>query len=291
MAESTAVVKAESQQVEAQRPPLSLLEQSIEQGERYLKAFDRIRKIAITLTNTTDWLDQSGKPYLEAAGCAKIASAFGVQTQDVKCEKENVEDEKGSYVRYRVTGRGNWHTTQATEVGSASSRDDFFVKRSKWVDGVKQDITLPQTEVDLGDVEKKAFTNFMNRLIKRLIGLSFSWEDIEAISAGKISQATCAAVRYGAKGSKGGSTAAPTTGAAQSNRDLIWKQLLEMYDGETGPAESCLERITTFTGRDGNVVKGRRDITKLSDKGVPVVKQKVQALYDEWLKESANRLE
>jgi hypothetical protein len=271
-----ALVKAEAREVDQPKPSLSLLEASIEQGEKYLKAFDRIRKIAISLTNTSDWIDQNGKPYLESAGCAKIASAFGVRTESVHLEKQNLQDTKGAYVRFRVTGNGVWQNVQAEEVGSASTRDDFFAKRKR--DG--KEIILPMEEVDLGDVEKKAFTNFMNRLIKRLIGLSFSWEDIATYSGGNVTRDKCSGVSYG-KGTKGGSTAPSVSTSATGDRAKAWKQLLDICDGEPERAAAELERLTTWK-KDNQAMPGKRDIARVSDAQLRYLSRDVQKLWDEW---------
>ena len=280
------LVRAEQgREVEQVKPTLSLLEASIEQGEKYLKAFDRIRKIAIMLTNTTDWIDQNGKPYLESAGCAKIASAFGVRTEDVHYEKQDHQDAKGVYVRFRCTGTGVWQSVRAEEVGSASTRDEFFANRK---DKAGNHIVLPMEEVDLGDVEKKAFTNFMNRLIKRLIGLSFSWEDIVQYSGGAITKEKCAGVRY-SKGTKGGSTAPSASTSATGDRAKVWNQLMDINDGEPDRAAAHLERLTTWKNKDGQQVPGKRDIAKVSDAQMRYLARDVEKLHVEWDKATSGQ--
>jgi hypothetical protein len=283
----TAVALTEKAQPIVVAPNVTALEQSIDQAEKYLKALDRIRKMAIMLTNYTDWIDENGKPYLEAAGCSKIAGAFGIKTINVSRNKEVCKDDKGEYLRFITEGSGEWHTSTAHEIGSASTRDDFFAKRVKWATGAdgartKEEYLLPLSEVDLGDVEKKSFTNFMNRLIKRLLGLSFTWEEIAEYSSKRITREQCTGVKFGERGSKGANTTA-TAPAAAGERASIWKQLLDVNDGETERAAAHLEKLTAYKYNDATV-PGKRDINKLSDKSVAILKDKVAKLHAEWEK-------
>jgi len=45
----------------------------------------------------------------------------------------------------------------------------------------------------------------------------------------------------------------------------LWNQLMESTGGNQPQAESELQRLTTFTGKDGQTVHGTKDWTKLSD--------------------------
>ena len=58
--------------------------------------------------------------------------------------------------------------------------------------------------------------------------------------------------------------------------------LLEMAGGSEDLARAYLEKVTTFTGKDGRTVKGKRDITKLSEAAIRTTYGKVKQRYDEW---------
>jgi hypothetical protein len=233
---------------------------------------EQIRKLAIKLTNPLDWVDEAGKPYLQVSGCNKIAGAFGVQTESPVFEKEPFNDEKGDYYIYSCKIAGRWNNVEASEIGAASSRDDFFAQRTITnAQGEKEKVLKPQSEIDPCDIRKKALTNGMNRLIKRLLGLSFTWEDIEKISEGKITRAACAGVKF-ATGSKGGNDDSPET---KSKREDCRKAILEINDNNEAAAKEWLKKATAFS-KDGKDIPGKENMASLSEKQVEYLFPKVQ---------------
>ena len=150
------------------------LELSLETAERFFTLQDRIKKSAIKVTNQNDWIDQNGNPYLQWKGASSIACAFGVSYSDLNFSKENDKDDDGEFVIYTATAMVKWQGRSVPEIGTGSSRDSFFGKRGGRF--------LPLSEVDLNNVKKKALTNMLNRGIKSLLGLSFTWNDIEKYS-------------------------------------------------------------------------------------------------------------
>ena len=85
------------------------VEKSVEQADRYFKVLNKIRQLAIKLTNILDWTNEGGHPYLQKSGCDKIAGAFGVQIFDTTFEKELCKDDKGDYIMFTCTGNGRWN--------------------------------------------------------------------------------------------------------------------------------------------------------------------------------------
>lgn len=253
------------------------LEQSIQSAEKYVTLMNRIRKMAINLLTVSDISNQGGKPYIEKSGCDKIASAFGVSIFDTEFERESFSDDKGDYYVYTCNGRGKWNNHEEKEVGVASSRDDFFGTFKE--NGEKK--FKPLSEVDPCDIKKKALTNFANRMIKKLIGLSFSWEELSELSGGTITADSCKKVEFG-RGSKGGNTDSPNT-AKLRNECRAW--LLKLNDGEAEPAKAMLIAETAFKGRDGNMVEGKDHISKLSEKQVQILHNKLKKKVDEFDKQ------
>jgi hypothetical protein len=231
------------------------VEQTVANAEKYLQSMNQIRKLSIKLLNNGDISDQGGKPYLEKSACDKIASAFGVKIFDVTFERDPETDDKGEYLIYTCNLRGIWNNHEESEIGTCSTRDDFFGKRAGNY--------KPLSEVDLTDIKKKAFTNGANRIIKKLIGLSFTWQEIAELSDGKISQENVGKVTFG-KGSKGGNTDSPET---KTKRDEIRAILLKLCDGEEQAAKEMLVKMTTFEGTNGTVA-GKNNVQFLTEKQV-----------------------
>ncbi|MGW8324053.1 MAG: hypothetical protein ACWGNI_00025 [Desulfobacterales bacterium] len=251
------------------------LEQSIQAAEKYVNLMDRIRKMAIKLLNITDISNQGGKPYIEKSGCDKIGAAFGIQIQNAEFTRELFNDDKGDYYIYTCEGSGRWNNNEEKEVGVASSRDDFFgTFKDKGDKKFK-----PLSEVDPCDIKKKALTNFSNRIIKKLIGLSFSWEEFSELSGGKITQETVKKVEFG-KGSRGGNTDSPDT---KKLRDECRTFLLKLNDGEENAAKAMLIKETAFQGRDG-MVPGKDHVGKLSEKQVQILHGKLKKMVEEFEK-------
>mgnify|MGYP000938567357 CR=1 FL=1 len=73
-----------------------------EQAERRVDAMVKIKKAALKSTNTNDWIDQNGKPYLGVSGAEKIARIFGVSWQ---IEEPILELEEGGHFSYTYKGR------------------------------------------------------------------------------------------------------------------------------------------------------------------------------------------
>ncbi|MFA7520988.1 hypothetical protein [Shewanella sp.] len=253
------------------------LEKSIENAEKYVSLMGKLRLMAIRLLNKNDVSNQGGKPYIEKSGCDKIAAAFGVQLYDVEISRENITDDKGEYYLYTCSGKGQWNNHRESEIGTCTSRDDFFGTFN--YSGEKK--FKPISEVDVCDVKKKAFTNFANRIIKKLIGLSFTWEELSDLSGGTITHDGVQSVSFG-KGSKGGNTDSPET---KKLRDECRAMLLKLNDGEAEAAKQMLVAETAFKGKDGNEIAGKDHISKLSEKQVGFLHKKLKKKVDEFEKE------
>jgi len=250
------------------------LEKSVENAEKYLSLMSKIRLMAIKLLNKTDVSNQGGKPYIEKAGCDKIASAFGVRIFDASFEKESLRDEHGDYYVYTCSGSGVWNNHHESEIGTCSSRDDFF--------GKKGGNYKPIAEVDVTDIKKKAFTNFANRIIKKLIGLSFTWEELSELSGGTITKDGVQSVDF-AKGARGGNTDSPKT---KQLRDECRAMLLKLNNNEEVAAISMLVKLTAFQGKDGPVA-GKDHISKLSEKQVEILHGKLKKSIEDFEKSVA----
>jgi hypothetical protein len=259
------------------------LERSIANAERYLELQDRMRKLAIKVTNQEDWIDQMGNPYLEISGSTKIADAYGVSCNELCFEQVNIKDDKGSYYVFYCRAILSWKGRSLPEEGAASSRDQFFAKRTVYENKEKKQILLPQEEINITDIRKKAKTNMLNRGIKNLLGLSYTWEEIEKYSEGKITRAKASSVTYD-KGSKGGNE---DTDKDKETRQKMGKMLMEMSGDDKENASTLLELMTKWTTKEGKEVAGKKSIKDVSTKSLNITKDKIKKRYLEWCKENS----
>lgn len=180
--------------------PQDLAVDAIKYAEKRLEHLKKFIGLALTITNPHDWTIIEGQPYLEISGSQKIARLFGVCWRDVKKNKEDKTDSKGSYYVYSYTGTFflAGHEDESVEfLGTCSSRDKFF--------GTKGGELKDVDDVDELNIMKKAWTNLLNRGIKGLLGLNNLTADMlknAGLDMGKSSSVT-----YG-KGTKGGTSKA-----------------------------------------------------------------------------------
>jgi len=258
---------------------LEEMERSMEQTDRLIAVMDSIRKKCVRLTNKNDWINQAGVPYLEASGCDKIAKCFGVQISEISCERESYTDEHGEFYQFTTSGTGKWLNNISHEIGVTNTRDKFFARKK--IDG--ESTLLPLSEIDLPSVKKKSHTNFMNRMIKKLLGLSYTWEEIEEMSAGKVTEQLCSKFSYD-KGKKGGKTTPP---ADTKKVSLCRKMMLELCGGDSGAAKKMLMSMTEFTAPDGKEVKGKSRVEDVTPKQFnSFVYPKIKTQYDAFMKQN-----
>ncbi len=170
-----------------------------EQAEKRIDAMKKIKNTAIMLTNEGDWVDQGGKPYLQASGAEKIAGAFGINWSFLTPVPDCEEEDDGHYT-YTYHGRFTMAGRNIEIDGSRSSRDPFFkqYKYIKHVGGGKD----TRVEKDLSerdnkrDVKMAALTNLLGNGITRMLGIrNMSYADLEEFAG--IKQANLGKVDYG----------------------------------------------------------------------------------------------
>lgn len=230
---TTEIVKKEDEVIEAQ-PILS--EDALQIIETRNKFFERIKEIALKATSASDWLDQMGKPYLQSYGAEKVARRFGVKIVVTKMVRENRYDVEPPYYFYRVEGYAQLGKSESDRVetfGICASNDQFFSTR--------RGNSLPMDEVDEGNIQKAAHTNFMVRAITTLLGLrNLTWEELAkyGVTANGKSR-----VDYNAGAAK--AAASQTSQAAEKKSDKpYWKS---DYNGKTYiNAKVCDELLESF---------------------------------------------
>jgi len=217
----------------------------------YLSTEVIVKRLSVMVTTPRQWINQNDEPYLNTKGCIAIAKAFHLQIHDVEdLPIEKLIDDQGEFWIYRKRGRATFQGYTVPEIGIASTRDKLFGSNNL-------------SEVDLVNIEKKAHTNLMNRLIKAALGLDFTWEEIEEVSKKKINQEACTRFKY-KKGDKSGKTGTNSKEMIDK-REEMRTMILQITNGDINAARSYCEEITSYKMKDGTEVKGKSRVDELSD--------------------------
>lgn len=248
MSDEKKVTNGESLDERTVQPEMSLInippsgfsvEKEIQEIEKGVELFNRIKIVALKLTKPTDWVDQGGSMYLMDRGSENIAIAFGVDISGLEMKMEWVDDPKGRYYTFVASGKaysrklGRW----VEDIGVCSQRDKFF----GMIGGKLKEIE----DVDMANIRRKAVTNLYNRLIKRVVGLSGVTLDDLKISGMDVSKIV--KVEY-----KGGSQKSSdlTTGGKDIKAKLD-SMLLRMANNDKTEAAKLLKKFSYWKEVDG----------------------------------------
>lgn len=137
-------------------------------AERRIEAVNKIKILALRVTNERDWTDQGGNPYLQVSGDEKVARLFGISW---RLDDPTREDHDDGHFSYTFKGYFSMGTVEIEVIGTRSSKDPFF--------GGSKAEPLPPSEIDRNDVKKGAMTNCLGNGISRLLGIrNLTWEDL-----------------------------------------------------------------------------------------------------------------
>ncbi len=255
----------------------------LKKAEANIEVQKKLRLLALKATNNGDWVNQNGKPYLQWSGASKIAGIFGVSYENIQYVPTHMKDEKGEYMIIECIGEVKFQGRSLPETGTGTTRDPFFALRKDKQTGEKY--FLPLSEVDITNIKKKALTNFLNRGLKSMCGLSFTWDEVRQVTGGTVSENTTTGVAY-----NGSKASTPSNGAqieAGSSKERLWTMLEEMHGSQ---ASVALQALTTWKDeKTGKVVKGKSKIEWVSDKQANFKLQEVKTAYDEWKKARAEK--
>lgn len=227
---------------------------------------EQMQIMAMKVLKPQDLIKYGKNPGISGPGAERIARAFGLKFFGVKAEKVNME---GGHYYIQVTGKVGFDERETIDVlGTCYSQKPFFAKKDHRM--------IPSSEVDLGNIQKNAMTNFMVNAVTRFLGLrGLSWKDVEILSGGKCSEAQAQTVDYQ-------SGKADRTEDESSRAGMVWKWLLEMNGQSVKDAKAQLQDLTKFTGKDGKKFNGYDNIEKVSPKVLPRLYPRVEKLYNQW---------
>ena len=179
--------------------------------EEAAKNFERVMILAMKMTNASDWIDQGGKPYLQASGAEKIAVPFGLSygpvnpAEPIRCEER--EDKKGKYLIFTAHYFAARGERRVEFIGRASTRGDLFSRGQ----------TLDFEEISIPNVMGQAQTNALGNCITRILGIrNLTWEQLGKYG---IRQGDSKRVEYKKK-SEG---AAGSAQSKQQEQNPFWK--------------------------------------------------------------------
>lgn len=138
-------------------------------AEKRVDAINRIKILSLKVTNSHDWNDQGGKPYMGVSGAEKVARLFGISWRLDEPQREDHED---GHFSYTFKGYFTMGAAEIEVIGTRSSKDPFF--------GGSKDRPIPPSEIDRNDVKKGAMTNCLGNGISRLLGIrNMTWDELE----------------------------------------------------------------------------------------------------------------
>jgi len=230
-----------------------------DQAPAIASAMRKIQLASITATNPQDWVDQSGKPYLQSSGSEKTAALWGISWQILKQEKTIKDD---SYIWTTILRISAPRMGRTIEIlGTRSSSDPFF--------GIRGGVAMPVDKIDEASVRKSSYTNALARGVQIILGLrNLTWEELGQHG---ISRSGVASIQRTTK-----TAATPEDG---EHKTELWNILLEISGNDQKQALATLESITEFKGRDGNMVAGVKGMSALKDKRLNVALGKARDMH------------
>jgi hypothetical protein len=226
-----------------------------EAAEKRIAAVNKIKRLALRVTNSNDWIDQNGRPYLQVSGAEKVARLFGISWQ-IDEPQFNLEGDGHFDYTYKGSFSLGESGVKIEAIGSRSSKEGFFCYRYR--NGER--ISLPPSEIDKGDLKKAAYTNCIGNGITRLLGLrNLTWEDVKG---GGIIEEEVTKVEYKKEGGK---------------KEETHRMLVELY-GENYGLE--LEKLSGFSTADGKFIAGVKSLQNVSERRLEVIYHKVKKLKE-----------
>ena len=293
--QTTAVVDAVEPQKETGIIPVSEYFSLMPDPNKVAQRADLTRGMLTALTrvvspcNITDF---GGKPYFDHLACERIAKIVGLviklnETEDGRIDYEKVVDDAATnkytiYLTGRIYYTGREEDYEIQE-GSSCSFDDWYsayqnVTYTEDENGKKKRTVLNANTLPESKVREKARANLIQRLVKKFLGLDFTWEELQAAG---IDRSKCKGFTF--SGNKG----ADSTETMDKKKD-VWNKIVEICNGNIELAKKSLQKLTSFEKKDGTMFDGYTDINKVSEKMLGNLIKKVDEKYKEFEKAAAN---
>lgn len=245
----------------------------LESAEHQVQMQKRLMCVIIKRTYQSDWVDFSGKPWLTDAGAERIASLLGVCIEVFRdgagkpvFARDDHEDPSGRYYVIRVWGRASRGGQWVDVDGCASSRQSLL--------GTVGGAPKPVEAVDRVAIERMAIRDLHREGVTVLLGLrGLTWNILE--DSGYVAESAQKAEFR--SGSKGGGKRTEDVSAVIAKYDTILREFFLSDENQIG---DWVENATSFEGRDGSIVRGKRSLSALTEKQImhPAFRSKIEAL-------------
>ena len=249
-------------------------------AEKQIEAIKTIKSVVLKVTNPQDWVDQNGRPYLQASGGEKVARIFGISWT---IGEPLLETEPDGHFAYTYKGVFTLQGISIEAIGTRSSKDGFFKKYGQDAQSGEK-TTLPPSEIDKGDVKKSAYTNLIGNGITRLLGIrNLTWEEV---IAGGIDKSKTGSVKYKGAGDQAANSDVSATRQEYNTR--IQEALIRLYGDDKAKMKAKVIELTAWTNKKGEAVAGVANyLTIKSDKSVEILCHKLEQLSPRPAKEEA----
>lgn len=248
-----------------------------EAAKRQVKYVRDMITHALDVTEPKQWVIMGGGDdppvYPGEAAAKRIARLFGINWTNLRIERQDREDAKGRYYRYRAIATFTLKRTgdSIDEVGTANSRKPFFAIRNGQL--------IPMEEVDEDNIEKAAITNCFTRGITGLVG-------IRGLTLSTIPKRLAeGASKVDFKGGTRGGSRQSKEEAKRAQQIGLW--LMELHNNDRDSAMDDLERRTTFNTKDRDTgkertVKGKRSLSALTPKQIDFLERDLEKQMEQF---------
>ena len=273
------------------------VEQQVKQLQKVAELAPEIVKyrsiIIKSFTYPSDWV-KFGSGEKAKACCSNHAvmrivdkANFPIRYRDIHSTKESILDEDGRMIGYRYVyeGYGEMGDRNVYAIGQYSTRDAFLGKSSgEWRDW---------REINESHIRQAAHSFFKGNVVKDLLGLkALPWDEFEKLCdfAGQVAE-KASTVNF-REGSQGGTADVDRTSQnelfdiltklASENKVVRWRESsegiehyvdeptsehLDFASGKPDPistlAQISLKALTTWKNKDGKLVQGTGDFSKI----------------------------
>ena len=271
LAESATVAERESLDVmpgllgAANEGFVAALEKTAENAGRVVNAMNKTL-VAIALPG--DWVTHDGNiASLCSAGAERFLKFFPMKFTDWEREKQEWSDVEGKAYRWIYRAICTFGGTVLMTEGRFSTRDKLL--------GFKDDKWRPLEEIDESDIMAAARHICIGEGIKAHLGLRAM--PIEELDKLKVNVKNIKSFGGYQSGSRGG---APTASADDyAIQTKLRKMCIEIANGDMDSAASILEDESSFTGKDGTKVAGKKNTTHLTGQRLSITYDKVKGRY------------
>jgi hypothetical protein len=225
--------------------------------DKVFQYLEKMKTYCIKNLNKNRIANFSGKAYLTETAVNQFSSVFGIYEKDLKIEviyKDGSKRPSTDPVFFQ--GDIDYFFISGT-VGSKT-----FGVEASFEGGAKIKELNDNSKDDKLFWLKKAKANWRRRAISKLLGLDgISWEELG------LKAEDCVQVSIGS-----------TTKADSEKANAVWNDILGLCEGSVKNAEGLCAELTSFKGKDGNIVKGKARPHNLTEKALEFLSSKIENL-------------